>query len=300
MDIWIHCGLHKTGTSAAQSILTRYKRQLLECDIYYPSLGADHHHKLAQTLIGGSSDWIRELYIHAMNNVGHNSKVLLSSEEFELLLINKRLFSHFHESLRHAGFSSVHYILAIRPQFEYFQSLYTQLSNTNVINYIEMAREILLTGEYRASSYGYSWRFVFDYARDISPLLLSHPENIHVMSMGDMVTIYPGFKILQLISGSEVLPQNIYSDIKKDGYSTVINTRPEDYVVESNYTRLFLLSTQDAADGVDASELSNEIIKFRLRQIKSFSDKIRHAFEKRFRSPFDSILMGTSKKPNRA
>jgi hypothetical protein len=88
MTVYVHIGLHKTGTSSIQAFLRKNKPALLERGVLYPRTGwtAGGHHNLAYELLG------RKRFSEAAGRLSELEaelagapNVVLSSEEFEFL-----------------------------------------------------------------------------------------------------------------------------------------------------------------------------------------------------------------------
>jgi hypothetical protein len=88
MTVYVHIGLHKTGTSSIQTFLKRNKPALQARGYLYPRTGwtAGGHHNLAYELLGRkrfSTDAGRLADLEA--EIAPAANVILSSEEFEFL-----------------------------------------------------------------------------------------------------------------------------------------------------------------------------------------------------------------------
>ena len=88
MTVYVHIGLHKTGTSSIQAFLRKNKPALLERGYLYPRTGwtAGGHHNLAYELLG------RKRFSEAPGRladleaeIATAPNAILSSEEFEFL-----------------------------------------------------------------------------------------------------------------------------------------------------------------------------------------------------------------------
>ena len=101
-QLFIHCGLHKTGTSYLQHVLAVNRDKLARIGVIYPHLAdlgfnlrfSDHNHLVSQLMAtAGEAAVIRQLLApidHIMSLAGV-SKVILSAEEFGHLLLRDDL-----------------------------------------------------------------------------------------------------------------------------------------------------------------------------------------------------------------
>lgn len=131
--LYIHSGLHKTGSTALQLTLLKNRHVLALQDFYYPIIGIPTntygHHNIAWEL-SRDRRFNREYgdissLVKAILNCKY-SKIILSSEDFECILLNtKKLdllisqFSSFNIDLK--------FIFYLRDQASYLKSLYFEL-----------------------------------------------------------------------------------------------------------------------------------------------------------------------------
>ena len=92
MTVYVHIGLHKTGTSSIQAFLKRNKPALLSRGYLYPRTGwtAGGHHNLAYQLLGrkrfsNEAGRLEDLE----TEIAQADNVILSSEEFEFLELSQ-------------------------------------------------------------------------------------------------------------------------------------------------------------------------------------------------------------------
>ncbi|NBW61199.1 MAG: hypothetical protein EBR31_05685, partial [Methylophilaceae bacterium] len=92
--IFIHSGLHKTGTTALQAMLFKNRKNLSVQDFYYPSSGIPRnfygHHNIAWQIsrdrrFRSEFGDLRAL-LKEIGGIG-KSKIVLSSEDFECSLL---------------------------------------------------------------------------------------------------------------------------------------------------------------------------------------------------------------------
>ncbi|WP_141245152.1 hypothetical protein [Mesorhizobium sp. WSM3860] len=84
MKIFIHGGMHKTATKSLQSLLYQKRALLIERGIYYPDIGAPHHHSLLSTKRKGWSPEVCTNEIRNAEDAGAHS-LILSAEGVSIL-----------------------------------------------------------------------------------------------------------------------------------------------------------------------------------------------------------------------
>lgn len=93
--VCVHAGIHKTGTTAIQSALSRSRKRLAEAGFAYPDpfSGSSAHHDLAGFLNGrGGDPAIADHYRKALDAASADSlTLLLSSEEFEFAIVSNAI-----------------------------------------------------------------------------------------------------------------------------------------------------------------------------------------------------------------
>ncbi len=165
--LFIHAGLHKTGTTALQEWLARNRAALAGQGILYPRAGcpgeAPGQHNLAWQLMrdrrfhsayGTLEDLAAEIE-------AHSGDVLLSSEDFGTLLERPEMFDALalHPRLKTRRVVLVVYM---REQLSCFRSLFVQLTRNGLAEEVpRLVEEIFETGKLRLKE----WEFLFDYGR---------------------------------------------------------------------------------------------------------------------------------------
>jgi hypothetical protein len=137
-QILIHCGVHKTGTSSIQRVLSANRPGLLELGILYPSFRSNHFELY-------SAFCEQPLYYHANRLRGitsleevaaarantlelleaelskhSRSNVVISSEDFSAMTETE--MAEFVSYLRSLGFSRISFILYLRDHISYWES----------------------------------------------------------------------------------------------------------------------------------------------------------------------------------
>jgi hypothetical protein len=166
-NIYIHAGLHKTGTSALQLALYQNQNDLLEQGFYYPKIGIPPkyhgHHNIAWQF---SRDRRFRPEFGDMNSLlaeigrAKTNTVILSSEDFESSLLRPHRMQKI-SSCFLKNQIKVCFVIYLRSQIDYIQSLYFELLKWGYGDEFHafMRRASMLNRvEYK------EWEFIFNYA----------------------------------------------------------------------------------------------------------------------------------------
>ena len=197
--LYVHCGLHKTGTTALQDFLAAQAATLARAGVLYPRAGrpgvAGGQHNIAWRLAGDrrfDPAW-GDLDALAAEIDGFDGDVALSSEDFEGLLTTPGGLAPLAD-LAAAGGRALVLILYVRHQADYLESLYYQCLKAGLrVEFAQFAREAVARGEVRMAD----WRFVFDFGRalDIAGRLEGcelRVRNYHVVERGSVICDFLG------------------------------------------------------------------------------------------------------------
>jgi hypothetical protein len=208
--LFIHAGLHKTGTTALQIALNSHTEQLESAGILYPRSGIpkglEGHHNLAwqitrdrrfRTEFGTIDDAASEIAAHA-------GPAVLSSEDFETILDQPKKFDPF---VTHSALKGHRLVLVIylREQSAYFRSLFMELTGHGLTE--EMAR-LADTVREQGSFDLNEWRFQFDYNRLAKRLLEWRGGEIRLRSYHSLVGDSTITDFLQVICPNPILSKD--------------------------------------------------------------------------------------------
>lgn len=163
----LHCGLHKTGSTALQDALNAAAGRLESRGFLYPRAGipegASGQHNLAWELardrrysprLGTLADLAREI-------AGFDGSVVLSSEDFESSLLRPARWRGLLSRAAAAGFAP-RFVVYLREPVAYLESLYVEnLKHGFGGEYRVAAREVVERGALTFNE----WEFCFDYPR---------------------------------------------------------------------------------------------------------------------------------------
>lgn len=121
MDVIIHCGLNKTGTSALQNFWAGTEDKLKGCGIFYPQLGREYdaHHGWALDNIYSRFENFEALAKQTLCDAEHYGSILLSSEAFQ----DAGRVDLIQQSFPDCNVSAVFYI---RNYIDYFSSWWAE------------------------------------------------------------------------------------------------------------------------------------------------------------------------------
>ncbi len=209
-SLFIHAGLHKTGTTALQESLARHRQTLAGRGILYPVAGcpgeAPGQHNLAwqvtrdrrfHSAYGTVDDVAEEI-------AAHGGDAIISSEDFESVLDRPDLLDRLALHPRLKGHRVV-LVIYLREQSSYFKSLFLQLTRNGLTEEVGRLADIVCeTGSLRL----HEWNFLFDYGRAVSRLSKWQNgtfilRNYHVLAGGSSVSDF-----LSVVCPGLVLPED--------------------------------------------------------------------------------------------
>jgi hypothetical protein len=208
--LFIHAGLHKTGTTALQLALNNHTQQLKSAGILYPQSGIPKglggHHNLAwqitrdrrfRTQFGTIDDAASEI-------AAHGGPAILSSEDFETVLDQPRKLDPI---LSHPALKGHRLVLVVylREQSAYFRSLFMELTVHGLTE--EMARLADSVGEHGFFDLK-EWRFQFDYYRLTKRLVEWHGGELRLRNYHTLVGGSTVADFLQIICSNPILPKD--------------------------------------------------------------------------------------------
>lgn len=165
-EVFIHCGLHKTGTTALQNAFFLNTRELLQQGFLYPKAfippKLTGHHNLAWELSRdrryrmGHGDI--DLFLKRMAE--HHSEIIVSSEDFEGSLLHPARWSGLRGASEKAGRTLV-FVIYLRDQLDYFESLYGELLWSGCGDeFSTVADQIIKSRKFNFKE----WEFCFDFS----------------------------------------------------------------------------------------------------------------------------------------
>jgi hypothetical protein len=192
----LHCGLHKTGTTALQNALRDHPAALLQAAFHCPRAGridalGGGHHNLAWQLAGDRrfDAAAGDLAALGQELAAHPGNPILSSEDFETALADPVLLAPLLEVLRRSCGELV-LLVYLRDQLSYLEAMYLELLNQRIaIDFSDFVEAALRDGAVRLPGFS----FVFDYRRMLDGLAAANPgrltvRNYHTLIGGSTVS----------------------------------------------------------------------------------------------------------------
>ena len=202
--LYVHCGFHKTGSTALQAALRASEAPLRQAGFLYPYTGsgdrpgkeATDPHKHAHHNIAHEVDrhWLFNAHEGTLDELKEEIKnfpgdIIISSELFETIITRPESFG-FLKNLAHFANKKLTIIVYLRNQILYAQSLYLELLNYEFSKeYLAYADEILTHGCIKCRGLTHQ----FDYERVLNswkqvPGVDVIARNYHALSSGSVVT----------------------------------------------------------------------------------------------------------------
>ena len=264
-NLFIHCGVHKTATSKFQEICYKNRLLLEQSGLLYPVIKNEYEDlfSLQHSIIARSLSAIdtgpAEYFFNTISQFAEHkncSTVLLSGEDFENILFDPILLKNLIEISSKFGFQKPTLAFTSRDPFEYFCSMYGELSKKRVIIDFKIAGLSAWKTGFFACPSNDSFRlnqhfnnFFAIQAEILIERFSNHHNDLAVIHQpfSSFIEPWPGFGLLsdlvdssclKLIKGGEV-------DLRK-------NERMSDLEVEKNYVQNFLgLKREESSPEID-------------------------------------------------
>jgi len=286
MKIVIHMGLHKTGSTSFQNFLNLNKEILMDVGILYPDIddNEESHWKIANQTIRDNWTYLEDYFKKVISIAKNNNikTILISSEDLGIMLTESFRVTKFENLLLSLGVSKIIWECVLRKQWDYFNSLYAEMSKHKVcLNYASAGEEILSFGEISMGNDGFRYRFAFDYDKFIEKFLKESKGSFSANSYQSFIS--NGF------IGKELINKYIESEEDKRRFWSAnliknekINARPDDDTVEIDYLANFLGISMTNEIFEKNQNTFIPIIQNRHGMIDLVSKDLQRRFEERF------------------
>ena len=247
MKAVVHLGLHKTATTAFQVVAARFRERLLSHGILYPNIEpmGPSHNLVAHNAMRGDFSIVSQICQASKQVLGSSGVLLLSAENLEGALCAQLDLSPIHSILA-SCFDEVEYVVVTRNPFDYFCSLYAEMSKWGcILSYTSCANQILSRKYLHLSSDQFEWGFCFETAEAIKTIMSRLEVDVKHFDYEAFVDGFPGRILLSNIiqdstnnsgdTGCELLLKEIDQFCSTDANMRSINSRLSDYQVELNY-----------------------------------------------------------------
>lgn len=162
-EIIVHCGLHKTGTTAIQQGIVNHFDPCMDAGIYLYNGNTKFaaHHGLAAQLSRYPAQSHEMLENLVQDIRTHNQpKTFISSEDFQCILTSPYTMRMFIDALQRSGADKVTFLIYLRNPIPYLTSMYiTLLFFRHNVPFSDYFEAIMDTGYYRYRK----WKLHFDY-----------------------------------------------------------------------------------------------------------------------------------------
>ena len=254
MRVIIHAGTHKTATTSFQLICARNQRRFAQAGILYPLLA---HPRLSNQIRPQHSAYARDLsrttprltkkhFQRFLESASRNNlhTLLLSGEDFENILVDNRPVDNLLGLCEELGTDKPIIAFTIRDPYEYFCSIYSELSKKKVtIDFRQAALAASSTGYFAApTEWAGNEHLSFNNFFAINSKGLIHQfkerhtdieviENLYTDFIRPMV----GMNLISIIFGSTLAKSLDYTVKTKDQNKSLSKIE-----TERNYTKHFL------------------------------------------------------------
>jgi hypothetical protein len=243
MRLIFHIGLHKTGSTFLQGVLHRNALELHRRGVHYaPSRGHAAHHDIAWAMLRGDFRPLTTAITDA--SIGGCETVVLSSEDFESLLILPQLAQEAEEWAQTVGFDRIEWHVSLRRQDEYFWSLYSEMSKHVFVDPVAIFHEVMqrgylyLEGATGARAGSPFWHFCFNWSLVEAFASLVRGETVLYRFADEVPLPGQGF-IASLTGGAWSLPSAPAPEEE-------VNARLTDPQVHENYVLRFVDSLEES------------------------------------------------------
>jgi hypothetical protein len=289
MKLVIHMGLHKTGTTTFQNFLHLNKKALLDTGLIYPNIGGDEksHWQIPHQLLRNNWGYLHE-YMKMTLNIAKQQNantVFISSEDFETMLIESYRAVEFENLLFNIGFSEIHWECVLRNQWDYFNSLYAEMSKHKIcLNFASAGEEIINFGEISMGNADFRFRFAFDYDSFIERFLKDIKGSFTAISFDDFIANdFIGKELLNKHIDYEVANKTFW----ESNLSVAENANIRGYndTIEINYLANFLgisITKKNFLFKKKPKKIFIPIIRKRQEMIDMAAKDLEHRFIERF------------------
>ena len=287
MKLVIHMGLHKTGSTTFQNFLYLNKKALLDAGIIYPDSDQDSksHWMIPYQLLRNNWGYIEDYFKRALSVAKQQNAntILISSEDFAIMLTESFRVGEFENLLISLGFTEIHWECVLRKQWDYFNSLYAEMSKHKIcMNFASAGEEVINFGEISMGNGGFRYRFAFDYD--------SYIEKFLKETNGSFIAISFEKFIASDFIGKELLNKHIdFVEDKKTFWESELNfveekqnIRRDDKTIEIDYLANFLGISMTNDFFEKNQNTFVPIIQNRLGMIDLVSKDLKKRFMERF------------------
>tara|TARA_B100001250_G_scaffold186097_1_gene160022 strand:- start:547 stop:1461 length:915 start_codon:yes stop_codon:yes gene_type:complete len=228
--LYLHCGTHKTGSTAIQMFLHDNKKILSKNNIEYPEIGyttqyaynnhnifwninGDHRYELSSK---GYNDFINYLKKEKKN-------IIISSEDIQFINIKKDIYKDLLENLKKCGYE-LKVIIYLRNQIDYLKGIYQSMlmSGASYKNINEAVDELKTNSNYikwKEISYCFDYHYLIN---NIIEMLELEKKNLICLSYDENKNFLLD-NFLKIININEKFDFEKYQKINRGIYQLSVN-----------------------------------------------------------------------------
>lgn len=186
MDLLLHIGQHKTGTTSIQQFISKNRDFFESQGICIPRTGQDphfgHHHALMRDLrLRGNNLLLNDLTKELFHK--HTSKLLISAEVIKNFIVENR-YKDLLQNFRSLGINNIRVIMYLRNPFHLINASYCEqikslaVDGSDIDKYVERYVSRKYQGHYRFFDYDH----LIDMTRQPDVTVILRPYNPMVAS----------------------------------------------------------------------------------------------------------------------
>jgi hypothetical protein len=207
MRLIVHAGLHKTGATYLQHVMSDNREALLGRGVHYASqAGAPGHDNAAWAILRRDYSALGAM-VEAARAAGCDTTIL-SSQDLESLIFDRAATSGLEAAAAAFGVDRIEWHMCLRDPGDYFTSLHAQLQHHLYTDPAAMLFEILGEGmmlAMDAAPAGAPFRaYCFDHLRYISAFAAQTAFPVHLHDFAD-ASPFPGWRLLDRIGVLDAL-----------------------------------------------------------------------------------------------
>ena len=237
-----HIGTHKTASTSFQRICRSFKEDLKNHQIYYPDLigypQLNNHAPIAW-LLDAWDNYKLQAYLDELfqrEDSKNCDTTLLSSEDFENILINHQMLDKLIHCAEANGFDAIELAVVSLKPLVYLETAYKQMSRHGaVLNYVDIALSSARTGYFCATTPQHNYQFAIralDLAKNLSK---KYPKiKIYHFTFEKFIQGFPGKTLLNAIAGQK-LSEQISSCNPEQLYASRPEAENDDLLIEIQY-----------------------------------------------------------------
>lgn len=238
VNLVFHAGLHKTGTTTFQRALASLQAPLRACDVHVPVVNGTANMGHSVVYLAQRGDWSGYEHVldQARTTLTPKGTLLFSAEDLENCLYDAEFGRQFMVRAAARGVTSIRWVFVLRNEFEYFESLYGELSkHDQVLQYDLMAHEILEHGFFSCATPRFRWYFAFRYREVLSRFQSQVCDRMTCFTFREFIRPVVGAVLFRLCGR-----EREYSAWQADVPQAPRNVRMSDEDVERKYVATFL------------------------------------------------------------